>query len=276
VNRDQGWGVGGPAGRRATLLAAWGSAWLAGTASLTEAVGAVTGRDEPHAVDWQGASGPLGLDQALGRLRLTGADRLRLALPLPGDPAGVPGGTPLEPAAIEVGAAVLAVPPGGPGVGLVPWVSEHGSALEGTAVVVRWAAHRVPAGPPAPGGPGLAEAEGTLREAVREAAGELVRLDVARWRPEVGEALEGLRSGSARSLPVVGLPPGYPYRAQHLVDLAARLSAVVDLALVDDGAAVAAVEVRERAAWLRTVATAARRAVVAAVNAAPVSSSPGP
>ncbi len=266
--------MGGAPGRRATLLAAWGSGWLAGTVSLADAVATITGADEPHTVDWPGAPGPLGLDQALGRLRLTGADRLRLALPVPGDPAGLPAGTPLQVPAIEVGAAVAAVPPSGPGLGLVPVVSEHGSPLEGTAVVVRWVTHPLPPGRPLPSGTGLAEAEGELRDAVRQAAGELVRLDVARWRPEVGVALEGLRAGAARGRPLVGLPPGYPYRAQHLVDLAARLSAVVDLALLDDGAAVAAAEVRDRAGWLRLVAASARRAAVAAVNAAEISLPP--
>ncbi|MHB8340439.1 MAG: hypothetical protein ACYDB7_04610, partial [Mycobacteriales bacterium] len=122
-------------GRRSALLAAWGSAWLAGAVSHDDAVATVTGTDEVHDVAWPAAGEPsegIPLGWALGRLRSTGAHRLRLVLPVPGDPTGLPGPTPLGRAALAAGEAVLTAGAAeGSGVGLVPEVHEHGTPTDG-------------------------------------------------------------------------------------------------------------------------------------------------
>ena len=63
------------------------------------------------------------------------------------------------------------------------------------------------------------------------------------------------------------LAPGYPARAVALATLAGRLRRVAGLALQDCGAAVSAAEMALRAEPLLALATACRRADVAAHNA---------
>lgn len=249
--------------RRACLLAAWGTAWLAGRVSADDLLDAVQDTDEPHLVRWDGDS--TGLPLALGRLRAAGVTRLRVALPAPGDPAGLAGS--LGEAALATGAAVLAEDAA---VGWVPVVSAHGNDADGYTVLVRWDAWPLPVslGPPVEDGVGAAER--TLAEAVREAASALARLEVARWRPEFGEVLAGLRHRARTGHPLLALPPGAPSRAQEVVDLAERLRVVVDLARADPaGGAVSGWQARDRDSWLRNLEGAARYATVTAVNSVP-------
>jgi hypothetical protein len=253
--------------RVAGLLAAWGSAWLAGRATaacVRDTVGALL---ETQDVVWpQLATDPMDLERALDALARRGARRLLLACPVPGDPDGLPAAQPAGRAALEHGAAV--VTEDGDLV-LVPVLTVHGNDREGRVHTLRWTVHELSGGAPRAGGQGLAESSSALAEAVTEAAGTLTRLEVARWRPEVGAALDELRAGARRAHSPLPLPPDAGPRAQMLVDLAARLLAVVALGRVDDGAAVAAVEARERDEALRQVAAAARRALCAGVNADP-------
>ncbi len=113
--------------------------------------------------------------------------------------------------------------------------------------------------------PTLSEAERELAAAMREAAEELIRLDVARWRPEVAESLAAIR-GHGRT-PEAVLAPGYPIRAIKVLTQAQRLAAIADLAAADDGAAVSATQSRMRSSALTGLERVTRRAQLAAYHA---------
>jgi hypothetical protein len=238
------------------VLAAWTTAWLAGEAAYDDVVARVTGDDEPHRVTGlPGTEADVPLGWALPLLRA--AEGVRAVLPAPGDPRGLPGPGPFTQAALAAGEAVL-----GRGLGLVPRVTEHGTAGDRTCTVL-WTAYEV--GEPAPDPLTVPEAEHELTAATREAASALAALDVARWRPEVADGLARMRRGSTPDL-----PPGHDGRAVRLLAQADRLAAVLDLAAADaPGGAVTTAEAAARAAALRPLATAARRARQAAYNAVP-------
>jgi hypothetical protein len=248
---------------RSALLAAWGSAWLAGETGLEEAVARVAASDAASSVTGLGPD-DLPVERALPRLRADGVTRLRVVLPAPGDPLGLPGPGALTAAALDAGEAVLAVRDDGSGAGLVPTVTEHGSALEGTVTTVRWTAHPVDAVPPWPG-PWLPEAEQDLRQGVLEVAAALRDLDVARWRPELADALRDLRA-AARAGTGDDLPAGYPPRAHDVLARTGTLAGVLDLVGDDAGGAVDTREAAAREAQLRELARLVRRARVAAYN----------
>ena len=77
---------------RSARLATWGTAWLQGRASVAEVVRAVTGDDEPHMVE-SGDVLPAAADLSglLAGLKDAGVRALRVVLPVPGDPVGLPG-----------------------------------------------------------------------------------------------------------------------------------------------------------------------------------------
>ena len=250
----------------APRLAAWGSAWLAGAVSYDDAVASVT-RDRRHqVVGLPGHADAVPLGWAVTELRSSGVQAVRLALPVPGDLVGLPGPDALRHAALAGGAAAVAVGPAG-GLGLVPRRELHGNPAEGETTSVTWTAivaeplehdAYVP----------LREAEQDLSEALRESTESLLSLDVARWRPELAEALTDLRR-SARTGRDEGswLPPGYPTRARLLLSRAAQLGRVVELATADDpGASVTTGEVLGRRAALAGLERAVRRARLAAYN----------
>lgn len=250
----------------APRLAAWGSAWLASMVSYDDVVSSVT-RDRQHqVVGLPGHPDTVPLGWALTELRSTGATAVRLALPVPGDLVGVPGPDELRHAALSAGAAAVAIGPAG-GVGLVPRREQHGNESEGLTVVVTWTA--VVAEPlERDGYIPLREAEQELTEALRESTDALLDLDVARWRPELADALSAMRRTS-RSGRDEGswLPPGYPARARLLLSRAAQLGRVVELATADDpGASVTTGEILGRRSALGGLERAVRRARLASYN----------
>ena len=250
---------------RSALLGAWGSAWLAGEASLPDLVERVTAHDDDHRVAGL-AVDDLPLETAVARLRADGVVRLRVVLPAPGDAVGLPGPGPFTRAALTASEGVLALRPDGSGTGLVPEVTAHGSPFDGTVTTVRWQAHPVAdAGPDR--GPWLHDAEHDLRRGVVECVGALRDLDVARWRPEVAEALADLRRQARGGVDEDELPGGYPARARELLGRARQLAGVLGLAGQDTGGAVDTREAAAREAALRELARVVRRAHVAAYNA---------
>jgi len=250
---------------RSGRFVAWGNALLAGLTSPDEAAEHVAA-DEQHRLAGlpdvpQSMSQPVSLPVAFARLRALGATALRLALPAPGDPLGLPGPVPFNEAATAAGEAVL-VGHGLP-LGLVPEVVTHGPPggsrhRVDTLVAVDWAVHRV--NPAVVDVPSPAEAERELAESIRRAAAALSALDVAQWRPEAAAALEGICANAGSS----GLAPGYPPRARRVLAQAERLAAIVSLAAAGDGSAPSAPVMAARAAELRSLGRAARRAQVAA------------
>ncbi|HSV66487.1 MAG TPA: hypothetical protein VLJ59_11350 [Mycobacteriales bacterium] len=257
---------------RSGLLAAWGSAWLAGRVGYDELVAEVTREDEPHRVAGLPGSDTVGPD-GLGSLggsdrgvpllwvlsawRDRGVRSLAVVLPVPGDPRGLPGPGAFTTAALEAGEAVL-----GGELGLVPRISRHGS-VGSVTVLVRWQGYHglppVPVSEPL----SVAEAQHELTTAMRDAATELAGLDAASWRPDVAENVARLRRRTAPA----PLPPGHDPRAVRLLVQADRLAAVLELADADaPGGALTTHAASARSAALRPLWTAVRRARLAAYN----------
>jgi hypothetical protein len=244
---------------RAARLALWGSAALRGEIPPGTAARAVTRDDEPHRVSGADAACRDGT-ALLERLAAGGSRALRVALPVPGDLTGLAGPPAFNAEAIEAGEAVLAEDRL---LGLVPEVVEFGSALEPGAMVT-WHVHEAAPSRVTDLG-SLADADRALREALVRATEALAALDVARWREDDTERIAAVRDGAlARDV----LPPGADPRVARVLATAARVRAMVELALLDDGAAVTGWEASERSRALREVDSVARRALVAAVNSA--------
>jgi hypothetical protein len=249
---------------RSGRLAAWGNALLAGLVSPDEAVSSIVGEDSVHRVaGLPGEEGaPVGLTLALGRLRALGVSGLRVALPAPGHPLGLSGPPEFNARALEAEEAVVCA---GAALGLVPEVTEAGPAGD-VHVSVVWHCLPVREAPPADV-PSLSEAERELAEALREATVVLTRLDVAGSGPVAEAALSAYRARVEAGREA--LAPGYPPRAARVLSLAQRVDLMVSLAYErGHGGAVAASEMAARVEALRPVERVARRALVAAYNAA--------
>ncbi len=257
------WSV--PLPPRSALFACWTGAWLAGDASLPDLVAKVTAHDDDHTVTGLWVD-DLELEQAAARLRADGVRRLRVVLPAPGDPLGLPGPGPFTQAALTAGEGVLALREDGSGVGLVPTLTAHGTELDGTVTTVLWSAWDVEAAGPDQG-PFLHEAEHDLRLGVVEAARALTDLEVARWNPEIGDALDDLRRATRHGIDDDELPGSWPPRARQVLVQARQLAGVIHLATQDAGAAVDTREAEARDRVLRDLARVVRRARVAAYNA---------
>ncbi|WP_181311067.1 hypothetical protein [Nocardioides campestrisoli] len=233
----------------AALLAWWGTAWLRGHVladhllDALESTGSVhTARPGPEPVGDLPGTGVLDL---LRTLRDAGADHLALALPVDGDPLGLGGPPGFNFAALEAGQAVLAPEAG---LGAVPEV-----VGAGTTWVLRPASRAAV--------PDVGEADRGLRAAVPETAQALAQLDVARWRPEVADAIMDLHH-----VPDLDAPPGTPARCVALAARSLQCWAITELAAQDHGAAVTASEMARREAALQPLERAARRGLVAACS----------
>ncbi|NYG55930.1 hypothetical protein [Nocardioides perillae] len=226
----------------------WGTAWLRGLVAADVLVDAVVAGDAAHHVVGLDPDhdGPEALLTALGALRRRGATALGLALPVEGDLVGLGGPGGFNLAAVEAGEAVVVSAP--EPVGLVP---------DRVGAGVTWTAHEARRRQL----PDVGEADRGLRLALHEAAEALARLDVARWRPEVADALLDLRH---RTVPPA--PPGTPPRCVELAGRGLQALGIADLALEDDGGAVTALEAERRTAALRPLARAGRHALVAACS----------
>ena len=244
----------------AARLAWWGTAWLRGHVVADLVVDAVVDEQATHAVAGLADLG-LGGDPTetllggLARLRVEGADCIGAVFGVEGDPVGLGGPPAFNAAALEAGEAVVAsgtamaaLRPGPGAVGLVPVVV--GAA---TTWVASPAARRQL--------PDVGEADRALRAALPAAADALAALEVARWRPEVADRLMDLR----RRDPLLA-PPGVPPRCVELAAKGLQAMDIAELALEDDGGALSAHEADARAAVLRPLAAAARRALVAACS----------
>jgi hypothetical protein len=222
---------------RSALLAWVLTAWLGGRLSTDDAIDWLS--DELDVLEDGGQ-----LLDLLTLVRRSGSAGAGLALPREGDLLGLGGPAELNRAALEAGEAVVLT-----GLALVP--AETGDA-------VTWSVH--PAAPRQLVDVG--EADRRLRATLTTTTEELVRLDVARWRPEVADELMGLHRP-----PELEAPDGIPARCVTLAARGLVASDVVRLALADDGAAVSAAEADLRRRALAGLEQAARAAVVAACSA---------
>jgi len=247
--------------RRSSRFVAWVRAWRAGLVPYDEVADEVAGDEEHLVADAPGAWTDLPLRDALPTLSRLSPDEIRLVLPAPGDPRGLPGPGPFAGAALIAGEAVVAG-----SLGLIPEVRNHTSGSGVTFETVLWRVYPVSDLGPAPsfGDPGPAEAEVDLSTALAEATAALTRLDVAQWRPELAGALAALRRPDSG----IDLPPGFDPRARRLFARASVLDRVLALAEhAAPGGAVNGYEAQQRDVALRPLTVACRRALVAACNA---------
>ncbi len=255
---------------RSAALAAWGSAVLAGAASIDDAVTTVQGDDLSHDVDLTAVAldAPVGgLVGLFAALRRAGVTRLRLHLPAEGDLAGLPGPPDFNRAALDAGECV--VTEDGTPCGFVPEVVQHGHPDAGDdeldqATSVTWRAYSIRPVAHLAGHSDLSECRQSLLTTLAEASDDLERLDTVNWGGDPAPGLDRVRQRSVSA----GMPPGTPGRAAQVLDLAWRVRAVVDLARRDDGGAVSTWQSVQRQDALRRLDVVSRHAVVAAVNAA--------
>ncbi|HEY0356937.1 MAG TPA: hypothetical protein VGD11_00065 [Mycobacteriales bacterium] len=245
---------------RSGRLVSWVRAWRAGLVPFDDVVAAISAGDDEHEVaDLPGHVHTVPLRTALAELSGVDPDAVRLVVPAAGDPRGLPGPGAFSTAALVSGEGAVCGR-----TGLVPTVARRVSGSGDVWHTVLWHAHPLPGTPVRAEPISVAEAEQELLDALRTSTDALRDLDVARWRPELGQALADLRRNGART----DLPPGYDDRAHRLLHRAELVTRIVALAGEDaPGAAVNAYEAAGRDAALRPLATAARRARTAAHNA---------
>ncbi|GAB3154381.1 hypothetical protein GCM10027290_48770 [Micromonospora sonneratiae] len=249
------------AARRSSRFVAWVRAWRAGLVPYDEIADEIAGDEEHLVADAPGTWTDVPLRQALTSFSKLSPDEIRLVLPAPGDPRGLPGPGPFAGAALVAEEAVVAR-----GLGLIPEVRTHTSGSGMTFETVLWRVYPLPDNAPAASAthPGTAEAEAELSVALAETTAALTRLDVAQWRPELAGALAELRRPNGGT----DLPPGFDPRARRLFARASVLDQVLALAgHAAPGGAINGYEAQQRDAALRPLTTACRRALVAACNA---------
>ncbi len=185
--------------------------------------------------------------------------RAAALLPVPGDAAGLP--PEISSAATTAGECLL-VRIGEQHLGLVPEVESFGSVFE-QGFHVSWAAQEIePWENRFLGAVGsLPDAERALRRALTIATEAITSLDVARWRPDAAHSITAL---GAKASELMNFPLALEQRQVQVLTLAARLRAIVALAVDDDGGAVNLWQADQRATALREVDYAARHAISAA------------
>jgi hypothetical protein len=250
-----------PTTRRAPRFVAWVRAWRAGLIPYDDVIDEIEATEDHWVADAADPDQETPLREALAALSPLHPDEIRLVLPAPGDPRGLPGpGTPFTGRALVTGEGVLAGE-----LGLVPEVRTHVSGSGDSFASVVWWSHSLPVA--VPGGDfeaSAAEAEAELSGALADATTALTHLDIARWRPELGAALADLRRHDDGS----ELPPVFNPRARRLYARANLLDRVLVLAgQAAPGGAINAFEAQQRDAALRPLTAACRRALVAACNA---------
>jgi hypothetical protein len=243
--------------RRSTRLVAWVRAWRAGLVPFDDLADEIATDEEHLVADAPGTWTDVPLGQALPIFAKLHPDEIRLVLPAPGDPRGLPGPGDLTGAALLAGEAVMT-----PTFGLVPEVRRHTSGSGVEFQTVLWRVIPAPEHRP-PFQLGAAEAEAELTAALAEATTQLTKLDVAQWKPELAGALQALRRPESTAT----LPPGFDPRSRRLFARAGVLDQVLALAGTNaPGGAVNTYEAQARDAALRPLTAACRQALVAACN----------
>ena len=248
-------------GERSTRFVVWVRSWRAGIVGYDEMAEEIAADEEHVVTDAPGSWTDQTLRESLSLLAKLHPDEIRLVLPVAGDPLGLPGPGPFTGAALLAGEGVIAGP-----WGFVPEVREYTSGSGDVFATVAWQVFELaPIDPTVriAAGPSPSEAEADLSAALADTTTALTRLDVAQWRPELAGALAALR----RPENGTDLPPGFGPRARRLFARASVLDRV--LALAEEsapGGAVNSYEARARDDVLRPLATACRRAIVAACN----------
>jgi hypothetical protein len=244
--------------RRSTRFVTWVRAWRAGLVPFDELADEIAADEEHLVADAPGTWTDVPLPQALPVFARVHPDDVRLVLPAPGDPRGLPGpGNAMTGAAMLAGEAVMT-----PAFGVVPEVRRHTSGSGVEFETVLWRFYPVENYKPV-FQMGAAEAEAELTAALAEATSQLTKLDVAQWKPELAGALQALRRPESTAT----LPVGFDPRARRLFARASVLDQVLALAETNaPGGAVNNFEAQQRDAALRPLLSACRQALVAACN----------
>jgi len=245
-------------------MVVWSSAWLSGAAAADDVLDALQDWAEQHevvAADENLAAsleipvrGEPGAAPAalLAALRRAGVDGGLLVMPVPGDVRGLGGAGAFATEALRAGEAVVLG-----GLGVVP---ERVGSPVGSGIL-RWTVFEVSPGTPQPNVP-LGEAEHELTGAMRVAAGMLIELGVAKQRAGVREELQARVAERTKA----NWPAGMPQRALRVLQRAAEVSAILELAMEDEpGGALSASSALKRAEALRPLFSAVRTARCAAV-----------
>lgn len=235
-------------------MAAWGSAWLAGTASFDQVLDAVSGRGRVIGGPGFDPAGVHPVGVALTDWKRAGTPALRLALPVPGDVRGLAGPAEFRTVAMDAGQAVY-----GNDFGVTVLAGPPTPSSAGPEVV--W--HRAEAAEPAPDPLSIADAEHELTEAIRETASVLARTGATSWLPDIAPALSNARRAGER----LHLPASHPPRAVRLIAQAERLTAVFAVVDADDTGPLTAAAASERSQALAPLRVAVRRALLAGYNA---------
>jgi hypothetical protein len=241
-------------------LAVWSSAWLSGAAAADDVLDALQDWAELHEVvtaDERLAStleipvrGEAGGSPAalLAALRRSGAVNAELVMPVPGDVRGLGGASRFASEALRAGEAVVV-----DGLGIVPERVGEG--------IIRWVVFEIDRTTPTPNVP-IGEAEHELTGAMRVAAGMLIELGVAKQRAGVREELQARVAERTKAR----WPDGMPQRALRVLQRAAEVAAILELAMEDEpGGALSASAAHKRAEALRPLFHAVRTARCAAV-----------
>ncbi|WP_239156975.1 hypothetical protein [Actinocatenispora thailandica] len=244
--------------RPTVRLTPWIRSWRAGLVPFDDAAVALEDGTDHAVLDMPGSVREQTLREALTGLAKLPPEQIRLVLPAPGDPRGLPGPGPFTSAALLAGEGIVAG-----AIGLVPEPREYTSGSGDTWLAITWRGYEIAAGGLPPELVTPSEAEADLGLALAASTQALAELDVARWRPSLAPALTALRRGGGSA----DLPAGYDPRSRRLYARAGMLDRVLALAEHDEpGGAINAYEANQRAAALRPLATACRRALVAACN----------
>ncbi|MGA8115920.1 MAG: hypothetical protein WCA46_19860, partial [Actinocatenispora sp.] len=174
--------------RPSVRLAPWIRAWRAGLVPFDDAAAAIDDGTDHAVLDLPGRWEEATLREALATFSRLHPDQVRLVLPAPGDPRGLPGPGPFTSAALLAGEGILLGD-----VGLVPEPREYRSGSGDTWQAVTWRAYPLPEVPAPVELIQASEAESELSVALAESTEALTQLDVARWRPELAPALAMLR-----------------------------------------------------------------------------------
>lgn len=216
-------------------LTVWAAAWLAGRTAPDDMLAALHAwaprqfvvAGDPVTGDRLGVAtrpADYGLSTLLRTLRSASTEpttEFRLLLPVPGDVRGIPAGTAFAADAIAAGEGLLIGTPGSDGIGLVPMWTEDDD--------LGWTVYSVPM--PTNGSPeqSLGEAEYAMRQAVREAADALVRLQgigVFGADDDPREAVEAELAEYSRHL----YPLTTSLRARRVLDTADHVAAILAVA----------------------------------------------
>ncbi|WP_157544499.1 hypothetical protein [Jonesia quinghaiensis] len=253
---------------RSVSLALWLPRASARTGTTAQALRSVTQDDEPHGVSGLMEGTLVGLIEAWhGRVLACVA-----LCPTPGDVSSVP--HEVADVGADAGEVVLVRLGGGVpvNVALIPQVEQFGSHLE-PGWHVRWEVREVSAWElQVLGATGsLRDADQELRRAMGEVTEALLTLDIAKSSPQFADIVDILRD----PVDLTGfVPADVSPRSLRVLELAARLRAVVDIASHDDGGALTAAAATQRQQALRSLDARARRAMEAATLLSPLVPSP--